>query len=493
LRQSVINFLNSKKEYVLLTGLAAGIYPFLQYLNIRFFIVNSTRHILFFGVLFLITPILFSYSFYFISTKVKSLHKYSKFALPFVNFSLFSILIILITVGIKKKLIALAIIVSIVLAVLLYKHLKKVVLFQLILALISLSALATKYHKASIESNEWMEQPDNIASVIFKKKPNIYIIQPDGYANFSELKKGSYNFDNSKFESFLAQDGFKFYDDFRSNYVPTVYSNSSIFGMKHHYYKAQSNKENETYNFREVIVKRNPVLEILKANDYKSHLFLQEPYFILGGLELGYDYCNINANEVPFFSNGFDMKKSIKSDFESTIISNKSSSNFFFIEKIQPWHISNNKRQSSGKEKERTNYLDRLEDVNTWLVEMITIINKNDSNALIIIVADHGGFVGYDYELESRTKSLDRDLVHSVFSSALAIKWPNNDVPEYDDRLKSSVNLFRVLFSYLSEEDSYLQHLQEDKSYLIIEEGAPNGVYEVIDEAGAVNFEEYKN
>jgi hypothetical protein len=80
-----------------------------------------------------------------------------------------------------------------------------------------------------------------------------------------------------------------------------------------------------------------------------------------------------------------------------------------------------------------------------------------------------------------------------VFSSALAIKWPNNDVPEYDDRLKSSVNLFRVLFSYLSEEDSYLQHLQEDKSYLIIEEGAPNGVYEVIDEAGAVNFEEYKN
>jgi hypothetical protein len=38
-----------------------------------------------------------------------------------------------------------------------------------------------------------------------------------------------------------------------------------------------------------------------------------------------------------------------------------------------------------------------------------------------------------------------------------------------------------------------LQHLQEDKSYLIIEEGAPNGVYEVIDEAGAVNFEEYKN
>ncbi|MEM5565404.1 hypothetical protein WNY78_09820 [Psychroserpens sp. AS72] len=492
MRKAVIDFLNNKKDYVILTGLAAGIYPFLHYLNSRFFILNSTRHILFFSTLFLVIPIVLAYLFYFLSRKVVQLHKYSKFVLPFVNISMFSVLIILITLGTKKKLIVLAIMVSVILALLLYKYLKKIIVFQLILAFMSLIILITKYYHSANESHDWMGQSDDINTVIFKKKPNIYVIQPDGYANFSELKKGHYKFDNSEFESFLVGENFKLYNDFRSNYVPTVYSNSSIFGMKHHYYKTQSNKENETYNFRQDIVGENPVLDILKANNYKSHLFLQEPYFILGGIDLGYDYCNINANEVSYFSNGFDMDKNIKQEFESHIVNNKSSNNFYFIEKIKPWHISNNKRQSLGKDKEREAYLNRLVEVNTWLIDMVTIINKNDPNSLIVIIADHGGFVGYDYELESRTKSLDRDLVHSVFTSALAIKWPDNDNPNYDNRLKSSVNLFRILFSYLSNNDSYLQNLQEDKSYLIIEEGAPNGVYEVIDDAGEVVFKSYK-
>ena len=70
----------------------------------------------------------------------------------------------------------------------------------------------------------------------------------------------------------------------------------------------------------------------------------------------------------------------------------------------------------------------------------------------------------------------------------LAIKWPDDQAPEFDNELRSNVNLFRVLISYLSEDPSYLDHLEADSSFLIINEGAPFGVYEVIDDSGAAVF-----
>ncbi|MFT5848059.1 MAG: hypothetical protein ACJARX_000180 [Psychroserpens sp.] len=489
MRQAVINFLNSKKEYVLLAGLAAGIYPFLRYLNIRFFIVNSPRHILFFGTLFLVLPAVTAYLFYFISTKVKILHKYSKFVLPFVNFSVFSVLLILITVGVKKKLIVLALVAAVILAVLLYKHLKKVVIFQFILGLMAFSVLAIKYYHSINQSYEWMDQPDDIESVIFKKKPNIYVIQPDGYASFSELRKGYYDFDNSNFESFLHDQNFKLYTDFRSNYESTLYSNSSLFAMRHHQYLAKDNKENEFYDFRSVIIESNPVLSVLERNNYKTHLLLQEPYFVLGKSDLGYDYCNIQPEELSFFSGAFDMDNDIKSDLNALINNNEVGPNFYFIEKIKPWHVENRQSNSKGIKEEGDLYLKRLIEVNEWLVDVVSSINQNDPNSLIVIIADHGGYVGFDYQSQSRTKTLDRDLLYSIFGSALAVKWPNGEVPTYDNQLKTSVNLFRVLFSYLGENDSYLKQLEHDKSYLIIEEEAPAGVYETIDDTGEIVFE----
>ena len=70
----------------------------------------------------------------------------------------------------------------------------------------------------------------------------------------------------------------------------------------------------------------------------------------------------------------------------------------------------------------------------------------------------------------------------------LAIKWPNGEAPEMDSKLKSCVNVFRVLFSYLGNDQKYLQHLEKDGSYLIIKEGAEPGVYEYIDDSGNIVF-----
>ena len=101
-----------------------------------------------------------------------------------------------------------------------------------------------------------MVQPDDIEKVQFKKRPNIYYIQPDGYVNFSEMVKGYYKNDNSAFKHFLEDNGFKNYDDIRSNYTSTLVSNSATFSMMHHYYNNGFNFT-EIANAREIIISKN--------------------------------------------------------------------------------------------------------------------------------------------------------------------------------------------------------------------------------------------
>ena len=118
----------------------------------------------------------------------------------------------------------------------------------------------------------------------------------------------------------------------------------------------------------------------------------------------------------------------------------------------------------------------------------MTVIIENDPNGLIVIAADHGGYVGFNYTKEIHQKQTDKKLVYSAFSSALAIKWPNNTAPVYDEKLKTSVNLFRTLFTYLGDDEALLENFQDDTSHAIIKGNAPIGVYEYIDNDGNIVF-----
>jgi hypothetical protein len=112
----------------------------------------------------------------------------------------------------------------------------------------------------------------------------------------------------------------------------------------------------------------------------------------------------------------------------------------------------------------------------------------HDDNPLIVIMADHGGYVGFEYTRQSHTMTNDRDLIYSIFSSILSIKWPNGDEPEVGRAIKSPVNLFRVLFSYLGEEPALLNELEEDASYIHLREGDEKGIYQYIDASGKINI-----
>lgn len=161
--------------------------------------------------------------------------------------------------------------------------------------------LSSMVFKNIFIENDWKKQPDDILDTKFKTKPNIYFIQPDGYANSKNLKNEIYNFNNSVFDEFLIENNFKVYEEFKSNYNSTLSSNSSCFNMKHHFY----NDRNKFNYSRDNIIGKNPVLEIFKSNQYKTFFITEKTYLLMNKPKIYYDYVNFSLEEIPFFKDGW--------------------------------------------------------------------------------------------------------------------------------------------------------------------------------------------
>jgi hypothetical protein len=492
LRNKFLSFLGSNKEMPIVAAIAAGFYPLVFNFEKNFTLVNSWSQFYFYCLFYLLFPIVLFASLQFLFKKYDVLKTKRKYLIPVLNFTFFTLLLYVNTNGISKKKIGLLFVfIAGFLALLTYKHFKKIVILQFILGIIVIPSLISKISGFVSYSSKWTQQPDAIEEVVFKNTPNIYVIQVDGYANFSELDKGHYNFDNSAFNAYLSDNDFKKYYNYRSNYFSTLSSNSSFFSMKHHYYNSPNKSQTELYNSRDIIVGENPVLSILKKNNYKTNLILEFSYLLVNRPKLAYDYCNIDYSNLSYFSRGFEKQYDIIADLETAYKNNKDTSNFYFIEKISPSHVSTSEYGTDSKE-EREIYLNRLQETNVWLKNIIKTIDTNDKNALIVISADHGGFVGLNSTSEARTKQYDSEIIKSVFTSMLAIRWPS-EAPKFDSKFKTPVNLFRILFAHLAENESYLKDLQEDKSYMVIKKGAPFAVYELINEKGEVVFNKLVN
>lgn len=490
-KEKVRLFLNDGKAYPIISIVSASLYALMYYYDKNYALINSKAQFLFLVSLYILLPLLVYFITDFLLERIYPKGRIRRFLLPVINMSCFLIFIVVSVFGFHKLKLVFALITGICLGLLFAKHIKKIVVVQLILAGLVMPKLVPDLYREIVYSREWMKQPDGIETAVFKKRPNIYVIQPDGYANLSTLKDSIYNFDNSKFELFLKTNGFTTYNDYRSNYFSTLSSNSSMLSMNHHYYGNSTLGINPRHNRRNEIVESNPVLRTFKYNNYKTFLMLQVPYLLSNRPRIDFDYCNFSLDEVSYISRGFSEQKNLIIDTKSAVIENKSTSNFFFIESMLPSHITTQYKATSSAENERVKYLEKIELANEWLIELVNFISQEDPNGLIVIVADHGGYVGLNYTIESKNKITNPLLINSMFSSILAIKWPNNQYPEFDAEPKTSVNLFRILFSYLSEDESYLQNLQEDKSYIIIKNGAPTGVYEYINESGKAVFNKF--
>jgi len=483
-KQKLNQFLNNSKDYPVLAGFSVGFYALVFYFSNNFDSVNSLEHLFFYFFYY----VFISLAIIFIVYKALQKSQFNRFASQSIIILSLIFLFIYIfgfsnVIGSYKKIGVILLLAFLILIFKITNH-KYFTFFLFLMSVIPVFKLMRITGLNLINSTEWQQQPDNILSCQFKKRPNIYYIQPDGYASDINLKGSVYEYDNSTFDNWLKKNEFTLYDNYRSNYESTLFSNSSCFFMKHHF-------SNEFSNFkyaRDLIVGENPVLKIFKNNHYKTFFIAEKPYLLMNRPKVFYDYCNFKNEEVSLYKDFWENVKNVHENFENQIINNKSTNNFFFIELFKPSHISVYEGRSLGIEKERIEYINKLKNANEQLKEMISFIQIRDPNSIIVIGADHGGFVGFKYTLQAQNKITDPKLLYSIFGAKLAIKWNDERHAEYDVNLKTSVNLFRVIFSYLSEDKRLLKNLQPNTSYNCYDSSDFTKVYLAIDENGSSKF-----
>ncbi|NDP28678.1 MAG: hypothetical protein GZ087_14840 [Flavobacterium sp.] len=470
IKEKFNDFFNNAEDYPMLVGFFSGFYPLVFFYSNNYESINSFQHLLFFSFLFLVVPTFGTYFIYKLFCYFPKLNPYKRHLLFIVIIEITAIFLSQVYfLTLRKKLLLLLLLIAIFSSLKLFNSYKKIVLFVVLLSVIPfVKCLQILAYKLFVDTLSWTKQADTISKVKFGKSPNIYFLEPDGYAGKEAMQDTPYNYKDTIYD-WLESNSFTLYKNTRSNYPASLASNASMFAMKHHYLKSIPSSPFEMEDSRSIILGNNPVVSIFKSNNYKTFFIVEDGYFQQSFQKGNYDYYNINNSEIPFFSNDNNAKKDVYEDLKKCVENdkNKNIPKFYFIEKLLPHHIH---FDGTGKENERKVYLKRIEIANVWLRKTIDLIVKNDPSGIIIIAADHGGWVGIE-DVNQMFATKDNKLIKSIFSNLIAIKWNDDNHIDYDKRLKSNVNIFRILFSYLSEDKTLLKHLEEDSSYTIRQEG----------------------
>lgn len=465
----------------LLTGLICGFYPLVFYFSNNFSAINSWEHLGFFLLFFIGIPIVFF-------SIASFVFKFSDALLKYKTHILFVLIIMIVAtlmsqamyLTIKKKMLLGLLIISILAAWKLHAHYRKLLVIVLLMSILPTLNCAIKIVEHE-QKMEWTVLPDKIENAKFKSTPNIYMIQPDGYVGKDMMEDNLYHFNNPLY-SWLENNGFKVYNSFRSNYPASLTSNSSMFSMKHHRFGKVLFPSIDIPNSRDIIAGNNAAITTLRNNGYKNFFIVQDEYFQQNRPQPDYDYYNLNPDEIPYFSNDNNVKKVVFEDLKAAMDTvNVEGPRFYFIEKLLPHHI----HFAASKEEERDTYIEKIKEVNSWLANAVNYISEKDPNAIVIILADHGGWVGLEsYPEMFSTKNPQQ--IHSIYSALAAIKWNGQLKEGMDSELKSNVNIFRVLFSILSENPEYLKYLEDDSSYNLQSGTFSKSVRAVIDDNGKV-------
>ncbi|MCA0132862.1 alkaline phosphatase family protein [Winogradskyella alexanderae] len=486
LRDKIQDFISSEKEAPLLTFLAIAITPVLFYVSNNYWAVNSLSHLLFFSA-FIFGFVLLLYGIYFFVFRRIGRFKSKQKHVLFWLITLAVIIFLSQTYfNSTLKRIALLVGMAVIGFVLPFnprKHYKKMVVVLLLFSCLSFVRMSVNIYE-DIKRDIWLEQPDDIENVKFKSFPNVYMIQPDGYVSKKMMQSSPYNYKSDLYD-WLDVNGFKVYDNFRSNYPASLTSNASLFAMKQHKYADMIFPKIEFANGREVITKHNPVASIFNSNGYETYFIAEDEYFQQNKKQEIFDYYNIEKDDFSHLTKGGNEVRDVYKDFKAVYKPLDSTPKFFFIEKLMPHHVAFFKTDESVL-KERDRYLSRIEEVNIWLKDIINYISEKDGNGIIIILADHGGWVGLRSfnDLYSNEKP---ELINSIFSNIAAIKWTGHLEEGFDKDLESNVNVFRVLFASLSKNEKYLDHMEEDISYnLRLNSFGNKDVIEAIDHNGNV-------
>jgi hypothetical protein len=379
---------------------------------------------------------------------------------------------------------------------------KNIRMFSLLLGVMSLAAVGL--NMSSIISTIDAEAKDtgynSLQHISFEDKKNIYFIVPDSYGSFSYMDEN--NIDVSKFHNYLSTNGFHLYDDVYSNYHTTLQSLSSMLNMQHHYYDInyKTNSTEVRPVVRRVITGNNNFVHLLRSNGYDIQYIHQSSYLLLHGSSADFFYPNISfaggktvlENIVPRqirVKLGLQTKhKGVRlSEVQKKVVNlidnnmkSKSGPFFQYIHSMRPLHPTGKNIQGTCNEAEELKrYSARVKGVNSFLTVTIDKIIARDPTAVIILSGDHGALIANSCKRSGYISTVSE--YRSRCGVMMAIRWPEGYDGRYDDRIKTSINVFRYVIASLSEDDTkILKTLEAEDTYVIGRKKDRNNILKII-------------
>jgi hypothetical protein len=381
-------------------------------------------------------------------------------------------------------------------------------------SIISTQSSPTLFPRAETGSNAQEDARQAIyAQVRFSKRPNVYYIVPDGYPN-AEASKTIFSLDATDFHGHLELSGFTIYPSTFSNYADTMAAMSSLLGTDHHYYRRTVGNLELLGARRFIVSAESPVGKSFRNNGYQIHYIHQSGFLFSSG-------CFVDSCwPMPFWGTDEFMDVLVSRRLRSKLLparvsepitatggvpkdeqtpsesfiqrtlehvdsmSERQIPHFTYVHLDLPGHSLPGPQTREQLASFRKDYGRDIQRANAEILKIVSHILTRDPNALIIVNADHGAW-GYgnilylEKELFLDTTDYLKGLDH--LGALLAIRWPDA-ANRYDQGLRTNVNLFSHIVSYLSESNDVLATKVPDDGFLWMEVGGRKKVWQVMKE-----------
>ena len=260
-------------------------------------------------------------------------------------------------------------------------------------------------------------------------KPNVYFLLFDGYPGQKTLTD-SFNFNNELLNGFLTKQNFVQLP-IKSNYDYTLYSMSSMFNMNYVNNEYKVNKETQRDGqMRQQEIKEGAVFEVFEKMGYKIVNFSvfdiknlpglsDENSFLLGHSilltnkilinrarkDVIYIFTDEQIKYLPFLKNQsvfIDRNNNLKAQkLIETSVEKKADKPVFcyahFLLPHPPYFYDSTGKETDYKKMtdfnvvlNKQNFISYLKYTNSVIKSTITAIRQKDSNAVIILLSDHG-------------------------------------------------------------------------------------------------------
>ena len=311
------------------------------------------------------------------------------------------------------------------------------------------------------------------------KLPNVYFILLDAYSGEITLEQ-DYDYNNNEFYDKLTDRGFVVQKNSMSNYPNTELSMPSIMNMNYLDFLVDLQGTNSNdMSVTQKLWNDNRVMDFFKKNSYEIYSFegrsgnriLVDENFCSLPFDINRELAQeIITNYIPISF----IRENLRTELHYVTVVcvlNTAENNW---EKTTPYYVHLHVRfphqpfifdkdgnriidstslMARFDEKLKNSYLEQLIYSNSRTIQIIDTIQKEDPSTIIILMSDHGGRFGINWNDPS-----DLDYLRG-FNNLLAVYFPGkeNQIPQQI----SSVNVFRTFFNiYFNTDYAYLEDRQ---------------------------------